>query len=68
MSDAILFVKTENSINSVWVKYELNYAHQLGKKIFELDEFSNLKSIHILNDEWFLDVEYANLTLFHQGG
>lgn len=68
MSDAILFVKTENSINSVWVKYELNYAHQLGKKIFELDEFSNLKSIHILNDKWFLDVEYANLILFHQGG
>ena len=63
-SDAILFVRTDHSINSIWVKYELNYAHQNGKIIYELDEPSTIESIHLMNDDWFLDENYARLNLF----
>lgn len=63
-SDAIMFVRTKHSINSIWVKYELNYAHQLWKTIYELDEHFSIESIHLMNDDWFLDENYTRLNLF----
>ena len=33
-SDAILFVQSEYSMESVWCKYELNYFYELGKPIY----------------------------------
>ena len=35
-SEAIIFLKTSNSIESVWCKYELNYFSELGKPIYYL--------------------------------
>lgn len=35
-SDALIFVKSEESIASVWCKYELNYFHDLGKPIYTI--------------------------------
>ena len=37
-SEAIIFLKTCNSTESVWCKYELNYFAELNKPIYYLDE------------------------------
>lgn len=63
-SDAILFVKTDHSLNSIWVKYELNYALQQGKTIFEYDDNATDKTVHKMTEYWFLDINYMKLDLF----
>ncbi len=63
-SDAILFVKTEFSLNSIWVKYELNYAHQLRKPIYEYDDSITGNKIYKMKDRWFYDKNYTKLDLF----
>lgn len=36
-SDAVLFVRTQNSLESKWCSYELNYFYRLGKPIYVID-------------------------------
>lgn len=36
-SKTLLFVRTENSIASDWVKFELDYYKQLGRSIYCID-------------------------------
>lgn len=66
-SDAIIFVKTENSLASVWCSYELNYFRELGKPIFVIDgdniadECFDIKEYSI--SEYF-NPKYKELVLF----
>lgn len=65
-SDALIFVKSEASINSIWCKYELNYFYTLEKPIYILSiqdiENGNF-SIVLEKDKWFIDAEYRTLAL-----
>lgn len=66
-SKNILFIKSEASIQSNWVKYELNYFSSLGKKIFVInkDDIINSKYQYSLNDElWYVDEHYKEIILY----
>ena len=63
-SKKILFVDSDTSRNSCWVKYELNYADQRGKEILVLrkDSIDNSNiCLMALNDKWFIDSNYENI-------
>ena len=63
-SKKILFVDSDTSRNSCWVKYELNYADQRGKEILVLRKDSIENSnicLMALNDKWFIDSNYENI-------
>ena len=63
-SKKILFVDSDTSRNSCWVKYELNYADQCGKEILVLrkDSIDNSNiCLMALNDKWFIDSNYENI-------
>lgn len=65
-STAMIFVVSENSLNSVWCKYELNYLTDLGKPIYQISKESiNQKdfSLKEMNDDWFLDIDYKKMAL-----
>lgn len=66
-SNAVIFVVSDKSVSSNWCKYELNYAHGLGKCIYAIPKD------HILNcnfeynkviDTWFIDPAYEDLALW----
>lgn len=69
-SEAIIFLKTSNSIESVWCKYELNYFSELGKPIYYLDE-DQVKHKDFTLFEYdvkeFSDPNYKNLVLMLYG-
>lgn len=70
-SKALIFVKSDNSINSIWCKYELNYFHELGKPIFfiSIDSIKQNKyEINPLIDKWFLDPQYKEIALINGAG
>lgn len=60
-SKAMIFVVSENSRNSVWCKYELNYFTELGKPIYciskEAIDEGNI-CLDKMSDPWFLDAYY----------
>ena len=63
-SDALLFLYSENSIASVWCKYELNYFHALGRPIYTIsadDVENSVYSPQLETDNWFIDENYKNL-------
>lgn len=63
-SDALLFLHSENSVSSVWCKYELNYFHALGRPIYTIsadDVENSVYSAQLEKDCWFLDENYKNL-------
>lgn len=63
-SDALLFLRSENSISSVWCKYELNYFRALGRPIYTIsaDNVENsMYSPQLEVDNWFVDENYKNL-------
>ena len=65
-STAMIFVVSENSLNSVWCKYELNYFTDLGKPIYQISKESiNQKdfSLKEMNDDWVLDIDYKKMAL-----
>lgn len=37
-SEAIIFVRSEKSVDSIWCQYELNYFYELGKPIYFIDK------------------------------
>lgn len=65
-SKALIFVQSENSLKSIWCKYELNYFHALNRPIYVVDKKSIINNIFELNkleDNWFIDPDYKNLAL-----
>ena len=68
-SKYILFIASENSYASKWVKYELNYFHNLGRKIFYID-ISNISKEGMgfdfieMKDGWYIDTEYQKIKLY----
>lgn len=65
-SDAIIFVKSENSLKSIWCNYELNFFRELNRKIY----FINIEDIEehkfeLLDyaEEEYLNLEYQHLSL-----
>lgn len=65
-SDAIIFVKTINSISSSWCSYELNYFKDLGKPIYVI-EGNRIKEgcfdIQVYSDEEYYKSNYKELVL-----
>lgn len=66
-SQAVIWVDSSTSRKSKWVKYELNYANELQKKIYSInveDEKICNEQCNELKDLWFLDKNYTELELF----
>lgn len=59
-------MESENSKNSVWCKYELNYFLQLNRPMFVIDKRC-IKTGEIivepLKTDWFVDFDYKNISL-----
>jgi hypothetical protein len=65
-SKAMIFVVSENSLHSIWCKYELNYFTELRKPIYCISKKAiDEKDFHLdkMNDTWFLDSDYKTLAL-----
>lgn len=65
-SKALIFVQSENSVKSIWCKYELNYFLDLNRPIYVVDKKSIINDIFSLNqleDNWFIDSDYKRLAL-----
>ena len=62
-----MFVGSQYSYNSKWVKYELNYAYSLRKPIYivNVDAIAEGKfSYEPCTDIWFFNENYKNIQLF----
>ena len=65
-SSALIFVSSENSYNSVWCKYELNYFLDLNKPIYKIDVEAikiNMFKLWLEQDFWFKDPLYKQRAL-----
>lgn len=65
-SKALIFVQSENSLKSIWCKYELNYFCALNRPIYVVGKESivnNLFSLRLLDDNWFVDPNYKKIAL-----
>lgn len=65
-SQAVIFFKTHNTVDSVWCKYELNYFAELNKSIYYLDENKVRNGDFTLLEydiEEFIDPNYKTLAL-----
>lgn len=66
-STAIIFVSSQHSRDSKWVRYELNYAYELKKPIHIIqasDIIGGRYTLSLHKDTWFLDDDYKNAQLF----
>lgn len=66
-SKSIMFVCSQHSYGSKWVKYELNYAYALKKPIYivNADEIAQGRFDYVpCADTWFLDENYKSIKLF----
>lgn len=67
-SDAIIFVDSHNSRNSIWCKYELNYFSELNRTIYcitiEDIKSQNWDALYNMKDKWFYDPDYKKYSLF----
>ena len=68
-SEAMIFVRSQKSLESVWCKYELNYFHSLGGKIYVIDK-ENLDNgdfeFVIYNEKEYLDERYKQLVIIEK--
>jgi hypothetical protein len=65
-SKALIFVWSENSLNSIWCKYELNYFGELNKPMHTIrieDIDSNIFDLKLLVSSAYIDSDYKNLAL-----
>lgn len=63
-SDALIFVDSSSSRDSIWCKYELNYFASLHRDIYVIKKEcieSGSFELEILKDYWFFDPDYKNL-------
>lgn len=65
-SKAIIWVESQESSDSIWVKYELNYAQRLNKPIYCInrDYVEDLSRMYKLSDYWFFDEKYEEVKLY----
>lgn len=65
-SKAIVWVESQESVNSIWVKYELNYAQRLNKPIYCInrEDVEDLTKMHKLSEYWFFDKNYEEVNLY----
>lgn len=66
-SEALLFVDSPYSRESVWCKYELNYCRELNKPMFimTIDEIiSETYKVSKLDDDWYIDSQYKESIIF----
>lgn len=61
-SSELIFLDTNNSRNSNWVKYELNYFENLKKPIYIWNNEKNQK--FLMQDKWFLDKNFKSIKLY----
>lgn len=68
-SNAMIFVESDNSLQSPWCKYELNYFKDLMKPIFYIN-IKNIQKdncmIEKMNDNWYVDKDYEKLVLIEK--
>ena len=65
-SNALIFVSSERSLNSIWCKYELNYFKELHKPMYTIrmeDIGNNIFDLKLLESSWYIDSDYMNLAL-----
>lgn len=65
-SRALIFVESENSRNSIWCKYELNYFNELKKPIFTITKENidaGVFDLQSMNSDWYIDPNYKELAL-----
>jgi len=65
-SKALIFVSSENSLKSIWCKYELNYFRELNKPMYTIsveDIGNNVSDLKLLESSWYIDSDYKNLAL-----
>lgn len=65
-SKNLLFVDSDNSRQSIWCKYELNYFEDLGKPMYIIkkeDIESGKFIICPFVDKWYVDLDYKELAL-----
>ena len=65
-SRALIFVESENSINSIWCKYELNYFSELKKPIFTITKENidaGVFDLQPMSSDWYIDSNYKELAL-----
>lgn len=65
-SEALIFVASDNSMDSIWCKYELNYFTELEKPMFiiEKEDIGRKKfDLKPLTNNWYIDSNYKNLAL-----
>ncbi len=65
-SDALLFVQSENSLSSIWCRYELNYFKQLGKPIYVISTESIIDGdmkVMCMHSDWYVDQNYKQIAL-----
>ena len=65
-SDALIFVKSDYSVASVWCKYELNFYFELRRPIYTIeaqDLDNGVFSIALEKGGWFRDPKYREYVL-----
>lgn len=65
-SKNLLFVDSDNSKNSIWCKYELNFFTESGKPMYiiAIEDIQNGEFIiRPFTDKWYLDSDYKKLAL-----
>ncbi|WP_290172428.1 hypothetical protein, partial [uncultured Dubosiella sp.] len=66
-SKALLFVDSNNSRESDWCKYELNYFKSLGKPMYVITLKNIVEDCYSLTpfeDKWYYDIDYNNCNLY----
>lgn len=66
-SKEIIFVISENSLNSSWCKYELNNVIENHKNILFIEKGNIINgdfSLKNYTDDWYLDSNYKDMKLF----
>lgn len=65
-SKAVIFVESDNSLESVWCKYELNYFEQFNRSILVIkkeDLLEEKMDLLQIIDKWYLDSNYKEYVL-----
>ena len=67
-SKAIIFVRSQNSTESVWCKYELNFFAETDKPIYQIN-ISDIENenydITTMISKWYFDKNYKSLALLN---
>lgn len=65
-SKAVLFVDSENSRESIWCKYELNYFQEFKRPMYAVDKQDievGVFNVRPLTSSWYIDPDYKKLAL-----